>query len=154
MRPKSGSNRGNAALAVAAVIACGCESVDGGAVEVSWRLRPASSALEDKFVDCDSQKDGTNPVTAIRLDWVVEQQSDAEEWPCNDSHGVTGFVLPPGSALFLVTPICTFGPANPNSFIAPAVEQRSVIVGNTVNLGAIEVVVQVSDCRVQPCICQ
>jgi len=132
----------------------GCEDVDGGAVELSWRLRPASSSLEDKFVDCDSNKIGTNPVTAIRLDWVVEQQSAGEEWPCNDSHGVTGFVLPPGSALFAVTPICQDGPADPASYIAPAVEQRTVIVGDTVNLGAINLIVQVSDCRLQSCICQ
>ena len=92
-------------------------------------------------------------MTAIRLEWVVEQQVAGEQWPCDDSHGVTGFVLPPGSALFLVTPICELGPAEPASFVAPAVEQRSVIVGDTVNLGAIELIVQVSDCAVQPCIC-
>ena len=32
----------------------GCEDVRRGAVELSWKLRPASSDLEDKFVDCDS----------------------------------------------------------------------------------------------------
>jgi hypothetical protein len=152
MRRKSGSNRATAACILA--LLGGCEDVDGGAVELSWRLRPASSSLEDKFVDCDSKQDGTNPVIAIRLEWVVEQQSAGEEWPCNDSHGVTGFVLPPGSALFLVTPLCGAGPAEPASFVAPAVEQRSVIVGDTVNLGAVELIVQVSDCTMQTCICQ
>ena len=93
-------------------------------------------------------------MTAIRLDWTVEQQSASEQWPCNDSHGVTGFVLPAGSALFAVTPLCENGDANPTSFISPSVEQRTVIVGNTVNLGAIELVVRVSDCVAQPCICQ
>jgi hypothetical protein len=153
MRRKSGSNRAKAGFVLALAVLCGCENVDGGAAELSWRLRPASSSLEDKFVDCDSQKDGTNPVTAIRLEWVVEQQSASEEWPCNDSHGVTGFVLPPGSALFSVAPRCESGDANRASFVAPAVEQRTVIVGDTVNLGAIELVVQVSDCTVQACIC-
>jgi hypothetical protein len=150
---------------VLVVIACAvaaCSDVDGGAVELSWKLRPASSSLEDKFVDCRSGQDGTNPVTAIRLDWsvdvvvngTVEQQVAAEEWPCDDSHGVTGFVLPEGSALFSITPLCGFGPADPASFVAPAVEQRRVIVGDTVSLGAVELIVQVSDCAVQPCICQ
>lgn len=160
MRGDAGSIRG--AGAIIAIVLAACEDVDGGAVELSWRLRPASSALEDKFVECNSDKVGTNPVTAIRLDWtvevvvggVVEQQAAAEEWPCNDSHGVTGFVLPEGSALFAISPVCEFGPANPASYIAPAVEQRDVIVGNTVSLGAVEVVVRVSDCGAQPCICQ
>jgi hypothetical protein len=154
MRRKSGSNRAKAALLLACAWLCGCEDVDGGAVELSWRLRPASSSLEEKFVDCDSNIAGTNPVIAMRLEWTVEQQSASEEWPCDDSHGVTGFVLPPGQALFSVTPICSDGPADPVAYIAPATEQRTVIVGDTVNLGAMQVVVQVSDCRVQSCICQ
>jgi hypothetical protein len=160
MRGDAGSIRGAGAILLIALTAC--ENVDGGAVELSWALRPASAAIEDKFVNCNSDEDGTGPITAIRLDWTVdivvdgmlEQHVDAEEWPCNDSHGVTGFVLPEGSALFGVTPVCEFGPADPSSYIAPAVEQRRVIVGDTVNLGAVELVVQVSDCTRQRCICQ
>ena len=159
MRAKSRSIRVLLAFACASA-ACG--GVDGGAVELSWKLRPASSALEDKFVDCDSKQAGTGPVTVIRLDWTVdvevggqiEQQVDSEEWPCNDSHGVTGFVLPAGSALFSIAPVCELGPASQSSYVAPAVEQRRVIVGDTVSLGAVELIVQVSDCSVQPCICQ
>ena len=48
-----------------------CTQVDGGAVELSWKLRPASSSLPDKFVDCEPGLDGTSPVTRIRLDWEV-----------------------------------------------------------------------------------
>lgn len=161
MRGNSGSI--HAALAIVIGASSGaCSGVDGGAVELSWKLRPTSSALEDKFVNCNSGKAGTGPVTAIRLDWIVdvlvdgqvEQQIDGEEWPCDDSHGVTGFILPEGSALFAVSPVCESGPAAQAAFIAPAVEQRRVIVGDTVNLGAVSLVVQVSDCDVQPCICQ
>jgi hypothetical protein len=155
MRAKSRSNRGVlGGVASAILIVCGCSGVDGGAVELSWKLRPASSALEDKFVDCKSGKVGTNPIAAIRLEWTVEQQTDHEEWPCDDSHGVTGFVLPAGSALFSVSPVCEFGPAIQTSYIAPAVEQRAVISGDTVSLGAVELVVQVTDCGVQDCICE
>ena len=152
MRFDRPSNRGVLVFTVA--LASACTGVDGGAVELSWRLRPASSALEDKFVDCDSNKPGTKPIAAIRLDWTVEQQADHDQWSCSDSHGVTGFVLPPGAALFSVSPVCDFGPANQASYIAPAVEERTVISGDTVTLGAVELVVQVTDCGVQDCICE
>ncbi|MBA3394931.1 MAG: hypothetical protein H0T89_19955 [Deltaproteobacteria bacterium] len=136
----------------------GCNTVDGGAVELSWKLRPASSSLPDKFVDCDSGKDGTNPVTKIRLDWVVHvdgtDHSGSDEWPCNDNHGVTNFELPPGKALLSVSPLCETGPALAGSYIAPAAEQRRVILGETVSLGAVELVVLVSYCGEQPCICE
>jgi hypothetical protein len=130
----------------------GCERVDGGAVELSWKLRPASSSLPDKFVDCTSGKDGTNPVTKIRLHWSDE---DYDEWPCTDNHGVTGFELPPGDALLSVQPICADGlPALPGSYIAPAAERRRVNLGETVSLGAVELVVLVSYCGEQTCICE
>src|ERR1041384_1561000 len=32
----------------------GCDTVNGGAVELSWKLRPASSSDEGKFVHCTS----------------------------------------------------------------------------------------------------
>lgn len=132
----------------------GCDTVNGGAVELSWKFRPASSSLEDKFVNCDSKQDGTNPVTAIRLQWPEGNQVQHDEWPCDDSHGVTGFALPPGPTLFSVVPLCGVdAPADPDSYIAPAAEQRNVILGDTVSLGAIELVVLVSYCDAQPCIC-
>jgi hypothetical protein len=89
----------------------GCEDVHGGAVELSWKLRPASSSLEDKFVGCKPQQPGTNPVTHIRLEWEVIDQArvthtGADEWECTDNHGVTGFALPEGQALLTVKPWC------------------------------------------------
>jgi hypothetical protein len=133
----------------------GCDSVNGGAVELSWKLRPASSALEDKFVDCNPGRIGTNRVERMRLEWHVGDQLGAADWECTDSHGVTGFELPEGSALLTVTPICEGDRlADPASYIAPAAEQRRVIVGNTVSLGAIEIIVTVTSCsQTQPCIC-
>ncbi|MBS1120115.1 MAG: hypothetical protein H6Q90_2343 [Deltaproteobacteria bacterium] len=169
-----GSNRGGCLNGVAhahrvviATALCltvhGCQAVDGGAVELSWKLRPASSSVPDKFVDCTPEdKPGTNPVKEIRLDWEIDGRFDSESWPCEDSHGVTGFELPPGVALFWVSPICDSGPpqvyADPASYIAPAVEQRNVILGDTVSLGAVELVVQVGDgvstCDDEVCICE
>ncbi len=123
-------------------------------MELSWKLRPASSSLPDKFVGCDSGKDDTNPVTAMRLEWVVGGAEGFDEWPCGDSHGVTGFVLPPGEALLAVKPVCADGLALPASYIAPAAEQRRVNLGDTVSLGAVELVVNVSYCGEQFCICE
>jgi hypothetical protein len=137
----------------------GCEVVNGGAVELSWKLRPASSSLEDKFVGCSNPSlPGTGTVLDMRLDWEVRVQADVHtgsaRWLCSDSHGVTGFDLPEGYALLSVTPICEDGePAEPASYIAPAAEQRRVIVGDTINLGAVEIIVNVTSCESQSCIC-
>lgn len=132
--------------------------VDGGAVELSWKLRPASSDLPDKFVDCAPGLEGTNPVTRIRLFWEVEVASGSmtgsESWRCDDNHGVTGFDLPEGSALLWIAPECAAGPASPFTYTAPAPEQRRVISGDTVSLGAVELVLRVSYCGQQPCICE
>ncbi|MBA3453450.1 MAG: hypothetical protein H0T42_10195 [Deltaproteobacteria bacterium] len=135
----------------------GCVAVDGGAVELSWKLRPASSSLPDKFVGCTSGEPGTGPVTEIQLDWQMEDGSGrvgSQAWRCDDNHGVTGFDLPEGNALLLITPRCETGPASPAAYTAPAAQQRNVIPGDTVSLGAVELVLQVSYCGQQPCICE
>src|SRR4051794_6341000 len=70
--PRAWSRRTWPRWGVAATLWCllhGCDTVSGGAVELSWKLRPASSSLEDKFVDCNSGHDGTGPVARIRLHW-------------------------------------------------------------------------------------
>jgi hypothetical protein len=70
-----------------------------------------------------------------------------QDWDCDDSHGATGFELPEGLANLLVTPICSDGslPA-PETYIAPAIVQRDVIRGETVSLGAVELVVATTEC--------
>lgn len=154
-------------MRIAAATAClfvhGCDTVDGGAVELSWKLRPASSSLSEQFVACNSDMPGTNPIARMRLEWSVETEDNgivtgADEWPCDDSHGVTGFDLPPGTALLAVKPICGTpaenGEAHPASYIAPAAEQRRVSLGDTISLGAVELVVVVSYCDAQICICE
>ena len=131
----------------------GCTDVNGGAVELSWKLRPASGST-DIFVDCDSMIMGTQPVTQIRLDWQVGAETGFASWTCTDYHGVTGFDLPKGTALLSVRPVCAAGDALTSTYIAPAPEQRAVIVGNTISLGAVELIVEASSCGEQPCICQ
>ena len=168
MRSASGSNHRArpggvaAAIRVAIVTLClpvhGCDTVSGGAVELSWKLRPASSVLADKFVDCDSEVgDGPydpQPVTDIRLHWRVNGVEGSHAWRCQDNHGVTGFELPEGTAQLWVTPECATGPAAPASYIAPALLERTVSEGDTVSLVAMEIIVEVSYCgSTQPCIC-
>src|SRR3954464_11965859 len=71
----------------------GCDTVSGGAVELSWKLRPASSSLDDKFVDCNSGKPLTGEVRNIVLHWRVGGEESSESWRCAFNHGVTGFDL-------------------------------------------------------------
>jgi len=141
----------------------GCDTVSGGAVELSWKLRPASSSLEDKFVDCNSGKPLTGEVSDIVLHWVVNGDEGAQAWRCEFNHGVTGFDLEEGTAQLWVTPACVIGDAAPDTYIAPAIVERRVVRGETVSLGAVELVVAVSECRDptdmsaqadrRPCIC-
>jgi hypothetical protein len=156
--------------------ALGCDNVTGGAVELSWKLRPAASNLNDKFVDCDSGKDGTEAVAKIRLHWKVDDggpdpgHEGSEAWECRFNRAVTGFELAPGTAQLWITPECENGPADPDTYIAPAIIERNVALGDTVSLGAVELVVATTYCRddkngtripleagvpdpYQPCIC-
>ena len=111
--------------------------------------------------------DGWGPVTAIRLDWKVGEIADGKDWECGENHGTTGFDLPEGMADLRVTPECGDRlhrvPAAQDTYIAPAIVQRVVMRGETVSLGAVELIVVVSGCRAagvdnpnrgpQPCIC-
>lgn len=177
MHDASGSNRECRArgavaslIRVAIVTLClpvhGCQASPGGAVELSWKLRPASSASTDKFVDCqpDTPDSGWGPVTWIRLDWRVGATVGSHDWMCGDNHGATGFDLPEGTAELHVTPECGDRElAAQDTYIAPAALQRNVIRGETVSLGAIELIVTATRCRAaapddpnsgtQPCIC-
>jgi hypothetical protein len=154
MRSASGSNREcrtrrrvawltRVAFATLCLAVHGCDTVSGGAVELSWKLRPASSSREDKFVDCESSP---YPVTKIRLTWQVGDATGSADWPCQFNHGVTGFDLGDGTAQLWVTPECENGPARADTYIAPAKIERSVSRGDTVSLGAVELVVAVTRC--------
>jgi hypothetical protein len=135
----------------------GCADVDGGAVELSWKLRAATGS-DRTFLDCNVDIAGARAVTHIRLDWEVAGITDFRQFECDEAHGVTAFELPEGRALLRVSPVCTFDDvqmaAASETYIAPAPEQRTVIAGNTVSLGGVELLLVVSDCDKQPCICQ
>jgi hypothetical protein len=164
MHTAPGSNREwpiRVAIATLCLAVHGCDTVTGGAVELSWKLRPASSSREDKFVDCDSSP---FPVTQIRLHWQVDDEPEqSQAWLCQYNHGVTGFDLTGGTAQLWVTPECETGDPRPEAYIAPAKVERMVSRGDTVSLGAVEIVVAVTDCKprepdgtngpTRPCIC-
>lgn len=181
MHPGFGSNRAWRAavtprIRVAVVTMCllvhGCDTVRGGAVELSWKLRPASSATQQPFArKCErdsSLPEAWGPIAKIRLDWTKSDGTCPsppcdDAWNCDDNHGATGFVLPDGLANLSITPECaihhddgspdTYAPAAPGSYIAPALVQRDVIRGEIVSLDAIELVVVVTDCARRTCIC-
>ncbi|HEY0192381.1 MAG TPA: hypothetical protein VGC42_14780 [Kofleriaceae bacterium] len=166
MRDEPGSNHRARWLALFTLLCPavhGCDAGSGGAVELSWKLRPNSSSLEDKFVDCDRGDDlDRGDVAYIQLAWqVTGDQGEpvgggSEEWRCNDNHGVTGFSLPEGTASLTVIPECRSGtPAASDTYSTPAPVQRQVMQGNTISLGAVELVIDVSGCDdAQPCICK
>jgi hypothetical protein len=131
----------------------GCADVDGGAVELSWKLR-AKSGSEDTFLGCVITLAPTNQIVEVTGIELLNGEVGVRRWPCDDDHGVTKFELPEGSALLHVRPICANGVAQPGTYSAPAPEQRRVIVGNTISLGGVELLLEVSSCDLQPCICQ
>lgn len=146
--------RATRVLALVCLLVHGCANVDGGAVELSWRLRSASGAPAD-LLDCTSTVEGiTFAIQSIRLDWEVASVSGFATFDCSLLHGVTGFDLPQGQALLAVKPICANAVTDTKSYIAPAPELRQVTVGNTISLGAVVIVLQVAKCTLQPCICQ
>jgi len=131
----------------------GCADVPGGAVELSWKLRAASGSSET-FLACEIGLPGTGNVEKIRLDWTVNGVASSHEWLCSDDHGATGFELPEGVALLRVSPLCATHDATPETYTAPAPEERDVIAGNTISLGGVELLLEVSSCATQACICQ
>ena len=103
----------------------------------------------DKFVDCqaDSTGAGWGPVALIRLHWQVGDARGSHAWSCGANHGATGFELAEGTANLSLTPECGDGEtAASDTYIAPAIVQREVIRGETVSLGAVELVVSVTGC--------
>ena len=143
-------------LAAAALLGA-CGTVDGGAVELSWRLRPEPGPIvtnPSPFVACDPMQPQTNPIGQIRLTWDVDGQADSTSFPCANGNGVTRFEVPAGEALLTVTPVCIGHDADPTTYVTPAAVQRTVKVGDTVSLGAVELLLRVSSCDLQPCICE
>ena len=148
-----------------------CDLGTGGAVELSWALRPASgpgsgSGSNDKFVHCEGSKDQVvvRAITRVRLHWQVGSMACSRAWSCDDNHGATRFEVPQGIANLTLTLECgtaTPGlgeceddqPACSTTYIAPAIVQRDSIRGEVITLGAVELVVSDAACPSEPCTC-
>lgn len=128
-----------------------CADVSGGAVELSWLLRPSDG---DESICTDQSCCRTAGVSQIRLSWDVEGSVGSDAWPCDDNRAVTKFVVPPGEAALWVVPECADGPAEPERYEAPAPVVRTVVVGEVVSLNAVVVQVLVGGCAPTNCICQ
>jgi hypothetical protein len=129
----------------------GCTDVDGGAVELSWKLRPTdNTSCGDDETCCEASSVGR-----MRLTWDVGGQIGFDSWPCEDNRAVTGFSIPAGEAILFVAPECTSGlAATEDTYESPAPLVRDVAVGDVVSLNAVVVQVQIGACELQPCICR
>lgn len=134
--------------AVCAGASGACTEVEGGAIELSWKLRAQSGDLPDSDA-CE-----TAMVDEVRLWWQVDDRRSSRSWPCTDNHGATSFVVEPGLASIWITPECVSGPANAASYDAPAPILRTIRVGEVTSLDAVLISVQVAGCGAQPCICR
>jgi hypothetical protein len=143
------------AVAVIALACLGilssCTNVSGGAVELSWLLRPSNG---DENACSEQSCCRTSRVADMRLMWDVGGTTGSESWPCEDNRAVTGFVLPPGEASLWVTLECADVPAATNAYEAPAPVVRTIVDGEVVSLNAVVVQVDIADCDPQRCICQ
>ena len=115
----------------------GCVQVQGGAIELSWSLRSFRGDPVDKCAD--------SSIARIRVLWQANDETanpSFTDFACQDSAGVTGFVVPGGSTRVWVEPICADGiNATPGTFSVPAPIVRDVSVGAVVTLNSLLIVV-------------
>ena len=94
-------------------------------------------------------------VADIELDWRVNAVAGHATFRCSDGNGRTAFELPTGTATITIAPRCPGDtPADPSTYAAPAPVQRTVVQGQTISIGAVELIIDVAGCTQQPCICQ
>jgi hypothetical protein len=113
-----------------------CTNVTGGAVELSWHLQ----AFDSPNLDCTFRNDAgvERAIDSIRVWWQSDTDRASIDFPCTKFHGVTSFDIPPPSALLWVEPTCPGGtPVNASAFIAPAPIERTIAVGDVVELHAV-----------------
>jgi len=139
-----------------------CVEVDGGAIELSWRLRN----FEGSELSCTSANIGQ-----VRVCWVPlgDAGSDVEaecttlrvdggfvEWfrdfECGLKRGVTRFEVPSGPNAIFVRPICTDGTAPVGDYQVPPPIVRNVERGGVVTLNQLLLVIE-NDCGAGRCAC-
>jgi hypothetical protein len=113
-----------------------CTDVNGGAIELSWKLRPSNGLPCGSESCCDESR-----VQQIALHWDVVDGAGAtvsggESWSCSENRAVTRFEVPSGEATLWVVPVCGGGDAPPERFEAPAPLVRTVTDGAVMSLPA------------------
>ena len=130
-----------------------CTSVDGGAVDLSWRLRTLEGhEISDGHHGCQD-----TGIERMRLHWQIDEpggEMGSAAWACEDVRAITGFEVPAGNALLRIEPECADAPADPASYEAPAPIAREITTGDVITLNAVVVSVQLSLCDQQPCVCR
>jgi hypothetical protein len=153
------------AIAAAVLLAgVSCVEVEGGAVELSWRLRDVRGGDSD----CALARVGT-----IRVCWVpvtgdagADQMTECtivrtdagfselfREFDCTEKRGVTRFEVPAGPNALFVRPVCADGQAPTGDFQVPPPIVRNVETGGVVTLNQLLIVVSADDCVGEACTC-
>ncbi|MEM9488496.1 MAG: hypothetical protein AAGC55_05100 [Myxococcota bacterium] len=126
-----------------------CVEVQGAAAEFSWSLRSFSG---EPILSCLDAK-----IERIQLGWTtvagsssespdgtcvdVDQVDGCAQFECLAGRGVTDFVIPPGSQLLWITPICDDGsPPQPGTFKVPPPLRREVDSGDVITMNSLLVV--------------
>jgi hypothetical protein len=128
-------------------MATGCVVVEGGAVELSWIVR-------------DSQGDTCSPCVEGGIERVALIAASCEarnadgscagvpervdHWPCDDLHGITGFVIQEGKWAFSIE---AWDPQGESAqFQVPPPVIRDVVEGEPTQLDAWLIVSTAEDC--------
>jgi hypothetical protein len=143
------------------MIACwGCIEIEGGAAEVAWSLRSFEGVAVEACADAR--------IGDVRLCWEPAgdgsvsagggacRAGDQRRFPCEESSGVTGFQLDPGSTAFWIEPICIDEePAAEGTYQVPPPIVRTVERGEIVSLNSLLLVVSPpgDDCPAGVCTC-
>jgi hypothetical protein len=154
-----------AAAAAPALVAPGCLTIDGGAIEVSWVTYCANGKKPGSTASCScnlraAQLDRVR-VEALALGDGADADACAERDACvftaSVQSGVTGFIVPPGDyAIGLVPldvggailggPSCVPDASAGSCWQTPARIRRTVLAGEVVSLGSL--LIAVPDCPV------
>jgi len=143
-----------------------CVEVDGGAVELSWRLRDSTGGEEPDMctvtrvgkiricwipLDADAGLPSQPQCTIERLDGGFKELY--RDFDCVEKRGVTRFEVPPGQNAFFVQPVCNDGRAPTGPYQVPPPIVRQVDSGAVVTLNQLLVIVTPTDCQGDACTC-
>ncbi len=144
-----------------------CVEVDGGAVELSWRLRDFTGEKEPDNMctltrvgairicwlplDTDAGLPDAPQCTIERLDGGFKELY--RDFDCTAKRGVTRFEVPPGANAFFVQPVCANGKAPTGPYQVPPPIVRQVDSGAVVTLNQLLVIVTPTDCQGEACTC-